>query len=80
LKTIINKASPNSTNYQVVIHTDRKPANGHKGYYNTPTSNEVALVIVGQQFEKRDTIIQSHDNRLQRKVNYTEPTSHFNTL
>ncbi|KAL4084709.1 hypothetical protein QTP88_027631 [Uroleucon formosanum] len=50
---------------EVVIHDNRKPANGHKGYYNAATTYEVALVIVGQQFEKRDIIIQSHDNRLQ---------------
>ncbi|KAL4098677.1 hypothetical protein QTP88_023228 [Uroleucon formosanum] len=66
LKTTILNASQNNTNFQVVIHADRKPANGHKGCYNASTTNEVALVIVGQQFEKRDIIIQSHDNRLQR--------------
>ncbi|KAL4098553.1 hypothetical protein QTP88_023139 [Uroleucon formosanum] len=66
LKTTIDNASQNNTNFQVVIHADRKPANGHKGCYNAATTNEIALVIVGQQFEKRDIIIQSHDNRLQR--------------
>jgi hypothetical protein len=66
LKITIDNASQNNTNFQVVIHTDRKPANGHKGCYNTATTNEVALVIVGQQFEKRNIITQSHDNRLQR--------------
>ncbi|XP_060858512.1 uncharacterized protein LOC132935889 [Metopolophium dirhodum] len=66
LKTTIDNASQNNTNFQVVIHADRKSANGHKGCYNAATCNEVALVIVGQQFEKRDIIIQSHDNRLQR--------------
>ncbi|KAL4132202.1 hypothetical protein QTP88_009407 [Uroleucon formosanum] len=66
LKTTINNASQNNTNFQVVIHTDRKPANRHKDCYNAATTNEVALVIVGQQFEKRDIIIQSHDNLLQR--------------
>ncbi|KAL4134836.1 hypothetical protein QTP88_006539 [Uroleucon formosanum] len=66
LKTTIDNASQNNTNFQVLIQADRKPANGHKGCYNAATTNEVALVIVGQQFEKRDIIIQSHDNRLQR--------------
>ncbi|KAL4141455.1 hypothetical protein QTP88_004092 [Uroleucon formosanum] len=66
LKTTIDNASQNNTNFQVVIHADRKPANGHKGCYNAATTNKVALVIVGQQFEKPDIIIQSHDNRLQR--------------
>jgi len=50
----------------MAINVDRKYANGHKGCYNAATANEVALVIVGQQFEKKDIIIQSHDNRLQR--------------
>jgi len=48
-----------------VINVDRKPANGCESCYNAATANEVALVKVRQQFEKRDIIIQSHDNGLQ---------------
>lgn len=50
----------------MVIHADRKSTNGHKGCNIAATANEVASSIVGQQFKKRDIIIQSHVNRLQR--------------
>lgn len=66
LKTTLDNVPQNCKNFQVVIRADRKPANGHPGCYNVASSNEVALVIVGQQFEKRDIVIQSHDNKLQR--------------
>ncbi|CAG9769704.1 unnamed protein product [Ceutorhynchus assimilis] len=65
-KTTIDKIRPNVKSFQVVIHADRMPADGHRGRYNAPTASEVGLVIVGQQFEKRDIIIHSHGNRLQR--------------
>jgi hypothetical protein len=51
-KTTLANASQNFINFQVAIHAVRKPANGHKGCYNSVT-NEVALVIVGKWFEKR---------------------------
>lgn len=66
LKTTMDKVSPTCKNFEVIIHADRKPTNAHKGCFNAPTANEVALVIVGQQFEKQDIILQSHDNKLQR--------------
>ena len=49
-----------------MIHADRKPANQHRGRYNAPSTSEVALVIVGQDFEKRDIILQSRDTKLVR--------------
>jgi len=52
--------------FKVVIHADRKPVNQHRGRYNAPSTSEVALVIVGQDFEKRDIILQSRDTKLVR--------------
>lgn len=66
LKTALDKVPPTCKKFEVVIHADRKPADVHGGRFNAPTANEVALVIVGQQFEQRDIVLQSHDNTLRR--------------
>ncbi|XP_077264817.1 uncharacterized protein LOC143898893 [Temnothorax americanus] len=66
LKTTLDKVSPNCKKFEVVIHADRKPDDAHRGCFNAPIANEVALVIVGQEFNKRDIVLQSHDNKLRR--------------
>lgn len=38
----------------------------YRGCYNAPTTSEVALVILGQEFEKRDIILHSRNSRLLR--------------
>lgn len=53
-------------NFRVIIHADKKPRDEHKGRYNTPTVNEVAIVIVGQEFEKRDIVLHSREKGLLR--------------
>ncbi|XP_008482471.2 uncharacterized protein LOC103519163 [Diaphorina citri] len=52
--------------FKVVIHAERKPAGEHRGRFNAPTATEVALVIVGQEFEKRDIILHGRDTGLKR--------------
>ncbi|XP_054715564.1 uncharacterized protein LOC129225044 [Uloborus diversus] len=49
-----------------MIHADRMPANAHKGRFNAPSANEVALMIVGQQFQQRDIILESRNAKQQR--------------
>ncbi|XP_063924679.1 uncharacterized protein LOC135138632 [Zophobas morio] len=66
LKTTLQKVPEDCEKFEVVIHADRKPANAHIGRYNAQTTSEVALVIVGQQFDKRDIVLQNHDNKLHR--------------
>lgn len=66
LKIALDKVPETSKPFKVVINAEKKPPESHRGRFNAPTSNEVALVIVGQQFEKRDIILESHDNSLQR--------------
>ncbi|KAL8594538.1 hypothetical protein ACOMHN_028892 [Nucella lapillus] len=56
-------------NLQEMIHANRAPQSEHECRYNEPTKDEVALLIVGQQFEKRDIVIQKRDSSLQ--VKYT---------
>lgn len=66
LKTTIDRMPQECESFQVVIHAEKAPARAHAGRFNAPACGEVALVIVGQQFEKRDIILQSHDNKLHR--------------
>jgi hypothetical protein len=66
LKTTIERVPQNSKNFEIIVHADRKPDNAHRGRYNALTKSEVSLVIVGQQFKKRDIVLQSHDNKLQQ--------------
>ena len=63
-KTTLQKVGSDCDKFEVVIHADRKPDGAHAGRYNEPTASEIALVIAGQQFEKRDIVLHSHDNNL----------------
>lgn len=65
LKTVFENA-PGGTDFIMVINADRKPIGAHKGRYNKPTTSEVALVIVGQTYEKRDIILHGRDTQLIR--------------
>ncbi|KAL0852606.1 hypothetical protein ABMA27_016944 [Loxostege sticticalis] len=65
LKTAIDKISP-SESFKFVIHADKKPQREHKGRFNAPTANEVAVVLVDQHFDRRDIILESRSNSLQR--------------
>ena len=55
-----------SDEYVVVIRPDRAPAGQHAGRYNAPTSDEVAVVMVGEQFNSRDIVIQRREGALRR--------------
>ncbi|XP_030762655.1 uncharacterized protein LOC115887381 [Sitophilus oryzae] len=65
-KTALAKVPATSEPFKVVINAVRRPPNSHGGRFNAPTSNEVALVILDEQFEKRDIILESHDKSLHR--------------
>ncbi|XP_037949301.1 uncharacterized protein LOC119680524 [Teleopsis dalmanni] len=41
-------------NYTIVIKADKVPSGQHAGRYNAPTINEVAVVMVGDAFERQD--------------------------
>lgn len=60
LKSAIDKIPP-SESFKVVIHADKKPPEEHRGRYN-----EVALVLVDQQFDRRDIILENRSNSLHR--------------
>lgn len=58
--TLSNKLQ--NDNYAIVIKADKVPAGQHAGRYNAPTINEVAVVMVGDAFERRDIQIKRRDN------------------
>ncbi|RCN34815.1 hypothetical protein ANCCAN_19329 [Ancylostoma caninum] len=52
--------------FKVVIRADKRPAGEHERRFNAPTVNEVAVVIVGEDVDRRDIIIQKRNDSLQR--------------
>lgn len=65
-KAAVESVPKELQDFQVVINADKKPSNAHRGRYNTPTTNEVAILIVGQVFEKQDIVLHCRDNKLMR--------------
>lgn len=63
-KTSLDQMS--TDNHQIVIRADKVPGGQHAGRFNAPTMNEVAVVIVGEQFLPRDIVIQRRSHELQR--------------
>ncbi|CAG9772259.1 unnamed protein product [Ceutorhynchus assimilis] len=51
--TTIDKIRPNVESFQVVIHADRMPADGHRRLYNAPTASEVGLAATGNSKRRR---------------------------
>ena len=43
--------------YNLIIDVDRKPVSEHSGCYNKPSTNEVAVLLVGQYYERRDIVL-----------------------
>ncbi|GBL95439.1 hypothetical protein AVEN_21428-1 [Araneus ventricosus] len=54
--------------YKIVIRADKQTAGEHEHCNNVPTINEVAIVIAGQEFDRRDISIQRRSEALQRIV------------
>ncbi|CAF3254328.1 unnamed protein product [Rotaria sp. Silwood2] len=55
-----------SDEYRVVISADKKPAREHARRFNEPSTNEVAVIIAGNEFERQDIILEKKNNQLQR--------------
>ncbi|GFR04453.1 helitron_like_N domain-containing protein [Trichonephila clavata] len=58
--------SSNENDYKIAINTDQRPSAEHRGHHNEPTTNEVSVLLVNQDCDKRDIVLRRHDNRLQR--------------
>lgn len=52
MKHTLDKVSVTPNKFKVVINAARKFTKGHSGWYKQPTSHELTLMIVGQQFSK----------------------------
>ncbi|GFU44733.1 zinc transporter 9 [Trichonephila clavipes] len=52
--------------YAVVIRADKRPVGQHERQFNAPTIDEVAIVIVGEEFESRDRILHRRSGDIQR--------------
>ncbi|GFQ98607.1 ATP-dependent DNA helicase [Trichonephila clavata] len=65
-KAAIDSVPKDQKEFKVVINAERKPFGEHKGHFNAPQTKEVAVVIVGQEFEKRDIVLNCRDGTLMR--------------
>ncbi|GFW10573.1 helitron_like_N domain-containing protein [Trichonephila clavipes] len=52
--------------YAVVIRAHKRPVGQHERQFNAPTIDEVAIVIVGEEFESRDIILHRRSGDIQR--------------
>ena len=64
LKTALQRMPSDA--YKVVIRADKKPAGEHARRFNAPTTDEVAIVIAGNEFDRRDIVLEKKNNQLQR--------------
>jgi len=44
-------------NFKLIIHADRVPQDEHKGQYNTPTIDEVAVLLVNEDKGPRNIVL-----------------------
>lgn len=63
-KTALDKMP--SDEYKVIIRADQRPTGEHPRRFNAPVTNEVAIVIVGNEFDRRDIILEKRNSQLQR--------------
>lgn len=56
----------NIEHFLVIIRADRVPQTEHRGRYKTLQIYEVAVIIVGQEFTKRDIVLRTRDNTIKR--------------
>ena len=53
--------------YKVAIRADKTPTGEHRRRFNAPTLEEVAIVMVSNDFGTRDIVLQKRNNSLQLK-------------
>jgi len=51
---------------KIVIRADKTPAGEHQRRFNAPTFDEVAIVMAGNEFKRRDIVLQKRNSGLQR--------------
>lgn len=55
-----------SDDFKIVIRADKRPTGEHEKRYNAPTIDEVAIIIVGEEFDDRDIILHRRNDNIQR--------------
>lgn len=65
-KAAIEQAPPNILDYKILIRADIIPVNYHRGCFNQPTTNEVAILLVDEYKGHRDIVLHSRNGKLQR--------------
>ena len=66
LKSTIDKIPSTCETFKVIIHAEKQNNKGHRGLFNIPNTNEVALVMADQQLEQRYIILECRSNSLHR--------------
>lgn len=51
--------------YKIIIRADKRPPNQHRGRFNEPSLDEVAILLVGEAGSPRDIILHARDAPLQ---------------
>ena len=51
---------------QVIIRPDKRPSGEHARRYNTPSTDEVAIIITGEQHGNRHIVLKKRSGQLQR--------------
>jgi len=57
-----------SDNHRIIIRADKTPFGEHSRRFNAPTTDEVAIVIVGEQFSSRDIVLHRRNEQLKKKI------------
>lgn len=55
-----------SDNHKTVIKADKMPGKQHVRRFNVPITDEVTIVVVGENLESRDIVLHRCSNQLQR--------------
>ena len=58
IKTALDGMTQDSNEYRVVIRADKRLAGEHARRFNAPVTNEVTVLLVEQQHEKRDSALE----------------------
>lgn len=59
-----------SNDFQIVIKANKRPIGEHERVFNSPLTNEVAIIINGCEFESRDILLKKRSNEI-RNINET---------
>lgn len=75
LLQLFKQVSPRliNDNYMVVIKANKVPVGQHARQYNAPTINDVAIVIAGDEFHRRDIKIRRRDDTVEN-ITDTHPS------